>query len=238
MKPIVEAIASFLLHEVLGNVLAALLLALAGWLLRCVARQHRSLSRPHGDIRPTLGAVTLRSAGGPISAGPRSPVVVRRFCDGDSVEELTDLLHRAYADHAAAGRVFFASYQSARDTAHRLGTGECWVALRGNVLVGTVTMSASHTTPEGYPASAAAGSFWQLAVDPSERGSGLGQRLLVLAEERIVALGSAQAVIDTSAEATELVGWYRRRGYVPVGTWRWDVTNYESVVLAKVLSAR
>ncbi|MFJ9076810.1 GNAT family N-acetyltransferase [Streptomyces sp. NPDC102278] len=131
------------------------------------------------------------------------------------MEELTCLLHRAYADHAAAGRIFFASYQSLLDTAHRLGKGECWVALRGNALVGTVTVAAPHAVPEGYPAPATAGSFWQLAVDPSERGGGLGQRLLGLAEERIAALGSAEAVIDTSAQATELVGWYRRRGERP-----------------------
>lgn len=104
--------------------------------------------------------------------------------------------------------------------------------------LGTVTVAAPHAVPEGYPAPATAGSFWQLAVDPSERGTRLGQRLLALAEERIAALGSAQVVIDTSAQATELVGWYRRRGYVPVGTWRWDVTNYESVVLSNALLAR
>ncbi|MFF0427761.1 GNAT family N-acetyltransferase [Streptomyces sp. NPDC004520] len=236
MKPIVEAIAIFLLHDVLGNVLSTLLIALAGWLLRRVARQHRSLNMPHVGIWPTLIAVTLRSAGKPISVGPRAHVVVRRFVDGDSVEELTDLLHRAYADHAAAGRVFFASYQSARDTAHRLGNGECWVALRGKALVGTVTVMAPYGVPEGYPAPAGAGSFWQLAVDPEYRGTGLGQRLLALAEERIAALGSAQVVIDTSAEAVDLVGWYRRRGYVPVGSWRWGVTNYESVVLLKELT--
>ncbi|WP_406101155.1 hypothetical protein OG698_02590 [Streptomyces sp. NBC_01003] len=40
-----------------------------------------------------------------------------------------------------------------------------------------------------------------------------------------------------SAAADDLVGWYLRRRYVPIGTWRWDVTNYESVVLAKDLSA-
>ncbi|WP_406112836.1 hypothetical protein [Kitasatospora purpeofusca] len=45
-------------------------------------------------------------------------------------------------------------------------------------------------------------------------------------------------VIDTSSEATELIGWYRRRGYAPVGMWRWDVTNYDSVVLVKDLFAR
>ncbi|MDH6580307.1 GNAT family N-acetyltransferase [Kitasatospora sp. MAP5-34] len=154
------------------------------------------------------------------------------------MEELTCLLHRAYADHAAAGRVFFASHQSAQDTAYRLGRGECWVAFRGSAMVATVTVAAPFAAPEGYPAPAGAGSFWQLAVELSQRGTGLGQRLLTLAEERIAQLGSGQVVIDTSSEATKLVGWYRRRGYVPVGTWRWDVTNYDSVVLMKDLLAR
>ncbi|MFF0293026.1 GNAT family N-acetyltransferase [Kitasatospora sp. NPDC004614] len=153
------------------------------------------------------------------------------------MEELTSLLHRAYADHAAAGRAFFASYQSVEDTAIRLGRGECWLAVQGTELVGLVTLSAPHEVPDGYPAPAGAGSFWQLAVDPAYRGTGLGQRLLTLAEERITALGATEVVIDTSVEAIELVGWYRRRGYVPVGSWRWDVTNYESVVLSKALSA-
>ncbi|MCX5308423.1 MULTISPECIES: GNAT family N-acetyltransferase [Streptomyces] len=106
---------------------------------------------------------------------------LRGFQDGDSVEEPTALLHRAYADHAAAGRVFFASYQSPRDTRHRLSRGECRVATRGGALVGTVTVSAPHSTPDGCPAPAGAGSFWQLAVDPPQRGSGPGHRLLELA---------------------------------------------------------
>ncbi|MFF2749213.1 GNAT family N-acetyltransferase [Kitasatospora sp. NPDC058048] len=162
---------------------------------------------------------------------------MQRFSEDDSVETLTRLLHRAYADHAAAGRVFFASYQSVKDTASRLRRGECWLALQGANVVGTVTVAAPYAAPDGYPAPVGVGSFWQLAVDPTYRGTGLGQRLLTLAEDRIVALGSTVAVIDTSAEAVELVGWYRRRGYAPVGTWRWDVTNYESVVLQKDLTA-
>ncbi|MFE4977089.1 GNAT family N-acetyltransferase [Kitasatospora sp. NPDC056651] len=163
-------------------------------------------------------------------------VEIRRFGENDSVRELTSLLHRAYAGHAAAGRAFFASYQSVRDTAGRIGRGECWLALVGTEVMGTVTVAAPYTVPEGYPAPAGMGSFWQLAVDPAYQGTGLGQRLLTLAEERITALGATKVVIDTSTEAAELVGWYRSRGYVPVGTWRWDVTNYESVVLLKDLA--
>ncbi|WP_406447380.1 GNAT family N-acetyltransferase [Streptomyces sp. NBC_00876] len=173
----------------------------------------------------------IRSTG----ASPSISARIRRFHNDDSVEQLTSLPHRAYADHAAAGRVFFASYQTPQDTRHRLSKGECWVATEEDTIVGTVTVSAPHTAPAGYPGPAGGGSFWQLAVDPSQRGTGLGHRLLALAESRIAALGSEQVVIDTSSHATELVSWYRRRGYAPMGTWRWDVTNYDSVVLVKDL---
>ena len=184
-------------------------------------------------VRPRLDHVTRPPARVPTSFTVRDRLVGRRFVEGDSVEDLTRLLHRAYSDHAAAGRVFFASYQSVEDTASRLGRGECWLAVQGTDLVGTVTLAAPYEAPDGYPAPAGAGSFWQLAVDPAYRGTGLGQQLLTLAEERITVLGATEVVIDTSAEAIEMVGWYRRRGYVPIGTWRWDVTNYGSVVLRK-----
>ncbi|MFI5759706.1 GNAT family N-acetyltransferase [Streptomyces sp. NPDC051563] len=177
----------------------------------------------------------------PVKAAKRTAsgeAVIRLFTEEDSVRELTCLLHRAYADHAAAGRAFFASYQSPQDTAHRLRGGECWLALQGESLVGTVTVATPYVAPQGYPAPTGVGSFWQLAVDPSQRGTGLGQRLLSLAEARVAARGAAQVVIDTSSQATDLVGWYRRRGYVPVGAWRWDVTNYDSVVLLKDLVPR
>ncbi|MFD7642138.1 GNAT family N-acetyltransferase [Kitasatospora sp. NPDC059795] len=191
--------------------------------------------RPSYDSRERLVGV-ISCGGRSVPTGSGVPVRFRRFDEGDSVYELTRLLHRAYSDHAVAGRVFFASYQSAKDTAIRSGRGECWLALRGTALAGTVTLAVPYQAPKGYPAPAGAGSFWQLAVDPAHRRTGLGQRLLTLAEDRITALGATAAVIDTSAEAAELLGWYRRRGYRPVGKWRWDVTNYESVVLHKDLA--
>lgn len=201
---------------------------------------HLMANGPYLMVWPTLVVVSLRSVGGaPMPHGqPDACGILRRFGEGDSVEELTRLLHRAYAGHAAAGRVFFASYQSVQDTEYRLSNGECWLAVRGDELLGTVTVAGPHTVPSGYPAPTGAGSFWQLAVDPLQRGTGLGQRLLALAEERVSALGATQVAIDTSAEATDLIGWYQRRGYVPVGKWRWDVTNYESVVLVKDLTPR
>jgi GNAT superfamily N-acetyltransferase len=153
--------------------------------------------------------------------GPSS-TTLRRFQATDSVEELTSLLRRAHAGHTAAGR----------------DKGECWVAVdQAGGLVGTVTLSGSCDVPEGYPAPEGAGSLWWLAVDPALRGSGLGARLLALAEDRMAALGARQAVIDTSASAQDLLSWYRRRGYGPVGSWRWSATDSDSVVLAKPLRA-
>ncbi|OUC96056.1 GNAT family N-acetyltransferase [Streptosporangium minutum] len=165
------------------------------------------------------------------------PIIMRRFADSDSVEELTTFLHRAYADHAAAGLVFFASYQAPEDTLNRLDKGECWIALEQEAIIGSVTVTGAYDTPPGYPSSTDAGSFWQLAVDPARRGTGLGHRLLALAETRIATLGASRVVIDTSSQATDLITWYRHHGYTSIGTWKWDVTNYDSVVLAKNLVA-
>ena len=160
---------------------------------------------------------------------------IRRLTTHDSIEELTALLHAAYAQHAAAGRTFFASYQSVDDTRHRVDKGECWLMFAGDLMVGTVTIAVPAQVPPGYPAGVRSGAFYQLAVLPQWREQGLGERLLRWAEQRIVELGGDAAVIDTAVTATELIGWYERRGYTAVGRWLWDVTNYESVVLRKAL---
>jgi GNAT superfamily N-acetyltransferase len=87
-----------------------------------------------------------------------------------------------------------------------------------------------------YPGPAIAGTFSQLAVLPSHRGTGFGRQLLEFAENRLVELGADDVVIDTSSLATQLIAWYERRGYRSVGNWQWDVTNYQSVVLHKQLA--
>jgi ribosomal protein S18 acetylase RimI-like enzyme len=159
----------------------------------------------------------------------------RQFTPQDSIDELTDLLHQAYAPHAEAGRRFFASYQTSADTARRIARGECWVVFDREVLAGTVTVAAPYPFPPGYPAPEPAATYFQLAVRPSYQRSGLGGKLVALAEQRIRELGVAEVAIDTSVEARDLIGWYARRGYRETGRWRWDVTNYESIVFAKSL---
>lgn len=162
---------------------------------------------------------------------------LRRFTSQDSLEALTALLHEAYAAHAAAGRRFFASYQAPADTQRRISRGECWVAMDDEELIGTITLAAPYPFPAGYPALTPAATYYQLAVLPTHQSRGLGRQLVGLAERRIREQGISNLAIDTSSEATDLIDWYRRLGYREVGRWRWEVTNYESIVLAKTLSS-
>jgi GNAT superfamily N-acetyltransferase len=166
----------------------------------------------------------------------QSPQLAPFTDEADNAAQLTALFHRAYAEHAAQGRRFFGSYQSVEDTRRRVQKGECWVASVEGDYVGSVTVSGPGGFAEGYPASPQAGSFAQLAVDPAWRGTGLGSTLLALAEERLAVLGCTAIVIDTSSEAADLIGWYTHKGDKAVGTWRWDVTNYDSTVLRKLIT--
>jgi len=107
---------------------------------------------------------------------------------------------------------------------------------RGRAMVATVTVGGSFRGPRrGTRLPAGAGSFWQLAVEPSQRGTGLGKRLLTLAEGTDCRVGlRTGGDRHVRPQATELVGWYRRRGYVPVGHVAGGMsTNYDSVVLGE-----
>jgi GNAT superfamily N-acetyltransferase len=159
----------------------------------------------------------------------------RLFTPQDSLEALTALLHEAYAAHSAAGRRFFASYQAPADTLRRISRGECWVVEDDGALVGTITVAAPYPFPAGYPAPTPAATYYQLAVRPTHQHRGLGGRLVALAEQRIRELGISALAIDTSSQAAALIAWYLRLGYGEAGRWQWEVTNYESIVLAKTL---
>ncbi len=160
-------------------------------------------------------------------------ITYRQFNESDSIEALTDLLHHGYADHAAAGRKFFASHQTPEDTKKRINKGECWVAVSGSDIIGTISFNYPMNPAYGYPAVSNAGTFYQFTISPEYRGKGLGNALLELAEQKLEALGADEIIFDTASTATELIDWYQRRGYLPCGTYQWRVTNYLSIVMKK-----
>jgi GNAT superfamily N-acetyltransferase len=163
-------------------------------------------------------------------------VLLRRLEPEDSLEELTELLHRSYAPLLAAGMRYFASHQDVEATRKRCEAGECWVLSARGRLIGTVTFRdagrASGTPHYDRPDVACAG---QLCVDPAWQGLGLGGVLMDLVERRARETGAAELAFDTSERATRLIATYARRGYAEVDRCQWDVTNYRSVVLSKRL---
>lgn len=165
-----------------------------------------------------------------------TPFRIRELTPSDSVEELTELLHRAYARLGEAGLNFTAVDQSAEVTAKRIAHGTCFVAVAGGKIVGTVTVepahSGSHCIYYRKPGVAAAHQF---AVDPALQGSGIGAQLLLHAEAWAREHGFSELAIDTAEPATHLVEYYHRRGFEPVDRVQWPGKRYESIVLSKVL---
>jgi predicted N-acetyltransferase YhbS len=153
----------------------------------------------------------------------------------DSIDELTALLHRAYAPLLASGFRYTASYQDVDVTRQRAARGECYVLLDGARMIGTVTLippSVRHPACEWYDRLDVA-VLGQFAIEPAFQGRGLGSRLMRFGEERASALGASEVSVDTAEGASDLIRFYEKRGYREVGHVQWKPTNYRSVVLSK-----
>ena len=162
---------------------------------------------------------------------------IRPLGAGDSLDELTDLLHRAYARLAQMDLRFMATHQSVDVTRSRVTQGECFVAVAGERIIGTVVFR-TQTQTRGCPwyDRADVASFGQLAVDPAQQSAGVGRRLVDHVETRAIASGAAEIALDTAEPATHLVQWYSSLGYRLVETAQWRHTNYRSVIMSKPLA--
>ncbi len=152
------------------------------------------------------------------------------------MEALTALLHDAYAGLAAQGMHYWASYQTANDTARRARSGECWLAEIDGAMVGTVTFY-SPDKAGGCPLydEPDVASFGQFAVRPDLRGRGLGGALMDLVEARALGAGASWIACDTAMPAHHLVRLYESRGFVRTDQTQWDKVNYRSHLLRKPL---
>lgn len=163
--------------------------------------------------------------------------IIRPLSPDDALDELTELLHRAYAPLAAAGMRFLASHQNVATTLFRATSGSCFVCETENKLVGTITIYSSQAdSPCEYYRQGGVFHFGQFAVDPDIQAQGLGDMLLRHAEEFATKMGAHTIAFDTPENADRLISWYVKRGYKPVGKVDWDATNYASIVFGKDLS--
>jgi GNAT superfamily N-acetyltransferase len=155
----------------------------------------------------------------------------------DSLDELTELLHRAYAPLAAKGFRYTATYQDVGTTRRRAGKGECYLLTEGSRIIGTITLvppTTSYGDCEWYERSDVA-VLTQFAVSPEYQRRGLGSELMRFGETRAAELGALEVAVDTAEGAQHLIEFYQKRGYREVGHAQWKQTNYRSVLLSKSL---
>jgi ribosomal protein S18 acetylase RimI-like enzyme len=159
---------------------------------------------------------------------------IRPLRETDSLEDLTELLHRAYKKLADVGLQYLATHQTAEITRTRISKGTCYVAELDGQTVGTIIYrnpSQTKGTPHyDRPDIAYIG---QMAVEPAFQGRGIATKLMRHVEGLARVDGASELAFDTSERATHLIDWYRRMGYEIVGHVKWDVTNYCSVIMSK-----
>ena len=165
-------------------------------------------------------------------------IVIRSLAPGDSMTELTELLHRAYNATMDAGVVFYASHQSEEDTRRRIEGGYCFIGSREGTLVSTITIYPPHTKPEEkcewYNRDGVC-TFGQFGVEPSLQKSGLGTAMMKFIEDYARAHGAAELALDTAENAANLIAFYESRGFRKVGNVKWESVSHHSVVFSKRL---
>lgn len=163
-------------------------------------------------------------------------VTIRRLEIDDPIDKLAQLIRDAYAPLGKRGFNFNGVYQTSEVTARRVTLGVCFVAQIGEELAGTILVHPPFSqAPCEFLTRPEVAYFQQFAVRPSWQALGIGSRLLMQAEACAFGNGYSTLAMDTAADASPLVQYYRRRGYTPVQFMQWPGKNYRSIVMGKPL---
>ena len=167
-------------------------------------------------------------------AGLPEDIRLRRLNAGDCLDQLTGLLHRAFSRLGAMGIPCSCVDQSAEVTRRRVARGDCFVALSGERIVGTITLYAPDAVSDSrHYRDVRVASARQLGVDPQFQGTGVGSALLDLACRWAHDHGYEQLALDTPEPAGHLIDYYDRLGFRVVETLQFSGRPYRSMVFAK-----
>ena len=160
---------------------------------------------------------------------------VRLVSAADDLHSLTELIHAAYAPHAASGLRYWATHQSVADTEKRIARGICFVGELGGEIVATIALARPDPTSKvALLREPKTWSFGQFAVAPSHKSQGFGKQLHDAALREAAALGCRVMALHTAQPAVALIDMYRSWGYTQVGTCDWRPhTNFLSVLMSK-----
>ena len=161
-------------------------------------------------------------------------LTIRKLSDTDSLDDLTELLHRAYQSLADMGLKYVATHQTVDITRKRLKIGTCFVAEFDGRIVGTV-LYRGPGQPKGceFYERLDIAHVSQMGVEPELQRGGIGAELMRHAEATAARDGASELSLDTAETAKHLIEWYERLGYRFVDYIDWEVTNYRSVIMSK-----
>jgi GNAT superfamily N-acetyltransferase len=166
-------------------------------------------------------------------------VVIRRFDNAcDSFDELTSVLHRAFARLGGMGLNCTCVDQPVSVTKARATRGDCYVAACDGRLIGTMTLYAQdRDSPCALYRHLGVASVRQFGVDPAWQNRGVGRLLLALAEHWAATRGDAELALDTPQPAAHLIAFYRGQGFRIENFVRFDGKRYDSAILIKSATA-
>ncbi|MEA1980496.1 MAG: GNAT family N-acetyltransferase, partial [candidate division Zixibacteria bacterium] len=106
-------------------------------------------------------------------------ITIREFQKSDSLNELTELLHRSYKILADMNLKYVATYQDVSITRKRIDKGICFVAINNEKIIGTVTYySPENSVGSSWLEKEGVAHFGQLGVEPDYRNKGIGGLLI------------------------------------------------------------
>ncbi|MHB0886211.1 MAG: GNAT family N-acetyltransferase [Bacillota bacterium] len=143
----------------------------------------------------------------------------------DEAPIIRELLHRAYAENAAAGFNFMAADVGLEKVVDTFGYADIFLLSEDGEPRGTVTVFND-------------GNIGWFGVAPEKRGLGYGRRLLAFAEERVRARGQDRAYLNTPVSHPWLPAFYRRCGFIPVRVVHYPGKKYDSEEFEKPLPPR
>lgn len=165
-----------------------------------------------------------------------SQLIIREITPGDSIDDLTALLHRGYRQLADSGLKYLATHQPPEVTAKRIQKGVCFVAEYDKKIISTLCYYHPNKF-DAFKITGIADTAWlsQFTVEPSMQKQGVGLAMMNHAEQFARDHRVKQVGLDTAEQATHLIDWYKTLGYKFVQYVDWDITNYRSVALVKSL---
>lgn len=165
--------------------------------------------------------------------------------DNITWEEVTNVIYDGYTKRLKENLFYAAVNQTKETTEQRALNGKCWLALKNNEIVGTITCN-FYTQPI-YLTSKGKKKWYiddyyahiqQFAVKEKYQGLGIGKKLRKTVEDYCKQKGIDSIIDDTSVEAKDLWKWYTKLKHEKVDYISWNNTNYYTVVRRQKINGK